>query len=57
MLLEPSAPLDAREAAECQRDEGNRLTKRELYERARRRHIAGRSKMRKDALRKALGIG
>jgi hypothetical protein len=42
-----------------QRDERRRgaVTKAELYERAKKRHIAGRSKMSKDQLRNALGIG
>jgi hypothetical protein len=40
-----------------QRDEGRGETKHELYERAKRRHIAGRSKMSKEQLRNALGIG
>lgn len=33
------------------------VTKAELYERAKKRHIEGRSKMSKDQLRNALGIG
>lgn len=41
-----------------QRDERRgAMTKHELYERAKKRHIAGRSKMSKDQLRNALGIG
>ena len=40
-----------------QRDEGGGETRQELYERARRRHIPGRSKMSKEQLRNALGIG
>jgi hypothetical protein len=42
-----------------QRDERRRgaVTKAELYERAKKRHIEGRSKMSKDQLRTALGIG
>ena len=39
-----------------QRDEGGGETKHELYERARKRHIPGRSKMSKEQLRNALGI-
>jgi hypothetical protein len=37
-------------------DEGRGPTRAELYERAKRRHIAGRSKMSKAQLRKALGM-
>ena len=42
-----------------QRDErrGGAVTKAELYARAKNRHIEGRSKMSKDQLRNALGIG
>jgi uncharacterized protein DUF6496 len=40
-----------------QRDEGRGETKHDLYERARRRHVPGRSKMSKEQLRNALGIG
>lgn len=42
-----------------QRDERRRgaVTKAELYERAKKRHIRGRSNMSKDQLRNALGIG
>jgi hypothetical protein len=40
-----------------QRDEGGGMTKKELYERAKRQHIPGRSKMSKEQLRNALGIG
>jgi hypothetical protein len=40
-----------------QRDEGGGETKHELYERARKRHIPGRSRMSKDQLRNAFGIG
>ena len=42
-----------------QRDERRRgaMTKAELYDRAKKRHIPGRSKMSKDQLRNALGIG
>jgi hypothetical protein len=40
-----------------QRDEGRGETRHELYERAKRRHIPGRSKMSKEQLRNALGIG
>jgi uncharacterized protein DUF6496 len=40
-----------------QRDEGRGETKHELYERARKRHIPGRSNMSKEQLRDALGIG
>jgi hypothetical protein len=40
-----------------QRDEGRGETKHDLYERARKRHISGRSKMSKEQLRNALGIG
>ncbi len=40
-----------------QRDEKRGVTKRQLYERAKRRHIPGRSKMTKEQLRNALGIG
>lgn len=42
-----------------QRDERRRgaVTKAELYERAKKRHIRGRSKMNKEQLRNALGIG
>jgi hypothetical protein len=42
-----------------QRDERRRgaVTKAELYERAKKRHISGRSKMSKEQLRNALGIG
>jgi uncharacterized protein DUF6496 len=39
------------------RDEGGGETRHELYERARKRDIPGRSKMSKDQLRNALGIG
>lgn len=39
-----------------QRDEGRGETKHELYERAKKRHIPGRSKMSKEQLRNALGI-
>lgn len=50
---------EARGETARQRDERRRgaVTKAELYERARKRHIAGRSKMSKDQLRDALGIG
>jgi hypothetical protein len=42
-----------------QRDERRRgaVTKADLYERAKKRHISGRSRMSKDQLRNALGIG
>jgi hypothetical protein len=41
-----------------QRDERRgSITKAELYERAKKRHIPGRSRMSKDQLRNALGIG
>lgn len=39
------------------RAEGRGPTKGELYERAKKRHIRGRSKMSKEQLRNALGIG